>query len=101
MPFAYLVRQVNEFLPRTFLDLALIHICLESPAVGTAHIIEDMYSEYPEILEVKDLCEILGYGKKKVYQLIKEGQLKKIPCGRTIKVAKATIIDFVLQCAQK
>ena len=46
-------------------------------------------------------CEILGYGKKKVYQLIKEGQLKKIPCGRTIKVAKATIIDFVLQCAQK
>ena len=62
---------------------------------------KNMYSEYPEILEVKDLCEILGYGKKKVYQLIKEGQLKKIPCGRTIKVAKATIIDFVLQCAQK
>lgn len=45
---------------------------------------KNMYSEYPEILEVKDLCEILGYGKKKVYQLIKEGQLKKIPCGRTI-----------------
>ena len=41
MPFAYLVRQVNELLPRTFLDLALIHICLESSAVGTAHIIED------------------------------------------------------------
>lgn len=38
---------------------------------------KNMYSEYPEILEVKDLCEILGYGKKKVYQLIKEGQLKK------------------------
>lgn len=62
---------------------------------------KNMYSEYPEILEVKDLCEILGYGKKKVYQLIKEGQLKKIPCGRTIKVAKATVIDFVLQCSQK
>ena len=29
---------------------------------------KNMYSEYPEILEVKDLCEILGYGKKKVYQ---------------------------------
>ena len=39
---------------------------------------KNMYSEYPEILEVKDLCEILGYGKKKVYQLVKEGQLKKI-----------------------
>lgn len=62
---------------------------------------KNMYSEYPEILEVKDLCEILGYGKKKIYQLDKEGQLKKIPCGRTIKVAKATVIDFVLQCAQK
>lgn len=38
---------------------------------------KNMYSEYPEILEVKDLCEILGYGKKKIYQLVKEGQLKK------------------------
>lgn len=38
---------------------------------------KNMYSEYPEILEVKDLCEILGYGKKKIYQLVKKGQLKK------------------------
>ncbi len=62
---------------------------------------QNMYSEYPELLEVKDLCKLLGYEKKKVYQLIKDGQLKKIPCGRKIKVAKATVIDFVLQGAQK
>ena len=49
---------------------------------------KNMYSEYPEILEVKDLCDILGYGKKKVYQLIKEGQLKKIPCGEQSRSQK-------------
>ena len=32
---------IDKTIPRTFLDLALIHICLESSAVGTAHIIED------------------------------------------------------------
>ena len=36
---------------------------------------QNMYSEYPELLEVKDLCKLLGYEKKKVYQLIKDGQL--------------------------
>ena len=41
MPFAYFVRQVNKLLPRTFLDLALIHIGLESSAVFSIHIIED------------------------------------------------------------
>ena len=38
---------------------------------------KNMYSEYPEILEVKDLCEILGYGKKKVYQLSRKDNSKK------------------------
>ena len=47
---------------------------------------KNMYSEYPEILEVKDLCEILGYGKKKVYQLVKEGQLLVVERSRSQKL---------------
>lgn len=69
--------------------------------MDTMMLYQNMYSEYPELLEVKDLCQILGYERKKVYQLIKDEQLKKIPCGRKIKVAKATVIAFVIQSAQK
>ena len=69
--------------------------------MDTMMLYQNMYSEYPELLEVKDLCQILGYERKKVYQLIKDEQLKKIPWGRKIKVAKATVIAFVMQCAQK
>ncbi|MBR5362086.1 MAG: helix-turn-helix domain-containing protein [Oscillospiraceae bacterium] len=50
---------------------------------------------------MQKVCQILGYERKKVYQLIKDDQLKKIPCGRKIKVAKATVIAFVMQSAQK
>jgi len=62
---------------------------------------QKVYSGYPELLEVKDLCRMLGYERKKVYRLINEGQIKRIPCGRKIKVAKASVIEFILQCAQK
>ena len=38
---------------------------------------KNMYSEYPEILEVKDLCEILGYGKKRFISLSRKDNSKK------------------------
>lgn len=35
--------------------------------MDTMMLYQKMYSEYPELLEVKDLCQILGYERKKVY----------------------------------
>ena len=59
-----------------------------------------MFSEYPDILSVKEIAEILGFSTKKVYQLIHEGKMFPIPCGRTIKVAKISVINYVLQHQQ-
>lgn len=62
---------------------------------------KNMFKDYPEICGVNEICNMLGFGSTKVYQLVQSGKLQKIPHSRTIKVAKATIIDFVLQSAQK
>ena len=61
---------------------------------------EPMFSDYPEILTVKDITKILGVHPNKVYELVKEGVLPKIPCCRYIKVAKIYVIKYVLQSAQ-
>ena len=59
-----------------------------------------MFSDYPDILTVKDITKILGVHPNKVYELVKEGVLPKIPCCRHIKVAKIYVIKYVLQSAQ-
>lgn len=59
-----------------------------------------LFRNYPDIVGVKEICKMLGLGSKKVYQLIQDEKIKKIPCGRNIKVAKVSVIDYVLQSAQ-
>lgn len=59
-----------------------------------------MFAEYPEVLTVKDVCKMLGFKEKKVYQLINDGTIPRIPCGRAVRVAKASVIKLVLQSAQ-
>ena len=41
---------------------------------------EPMFSDYPEIVTVKEISEMLGLHKNKVYDLIKEG----VPLSRGI-----------------
>ena len=61
---------------------------------------DTMFSNYPEIVTVKDISNMLGLHYNKVYDLIKEGIIPKIPCCRHIKVAKISVIKYVLQSAQ-
>lgn len=60
-----------------------------------------IFKDYPDIVGVQDICKMLGIGETKAYRLIKDGTLQRIPCGHTHKVAKITVIDYVLQSAQK
>ena len=60
-----------------------------------------MYEGYTEILSVNDICKMLGIGRRRAYLLINSGQIKRIPCGRNIKVAKVAVIYYVLQSAQE
>ena len=61
---------------------------------------ETLFSDYPEIVTVKEISEMLGLHSNKVYELIKEGVIPKIPYCRHIKVAKISVIKFILQSAQ-
>jgi hypothetical protein len=57
---------------------------------------ELMFKEYPDVLGVKEICTMLGFCPKKVYDLIHEGKIAVIPCGKIIKVAKLSAIEYML-----
>lgn len=62
---------------------------------------ENLFKDYPEIVGTKQICKMLNVNEKCVYELIKSGKLTRIPCSRTILVAKVFVIKYVLQCAQE
>ena len=62
---------------------------------------EYLYKDYPDIVRTKDICKMLNINEKRAYQLIHSGKIPRIPCSRTILVAKVFVIKYVLQSAQE
>lgn len=49
----------------------------------------------PDMIDVRILCEILGCGKTKAYQLITQGAFRTIRVGRRILIPKADVAHFI------
>lgn len=50
---------------------------------------------YPEILNVKDIQEILGIGRKQAYELIESKTFHSVRVGRSIKILKEVFLDWL------
>ena len=55
-----------------------------------------MFSEFPDLLSVEDLQKALGIGRTMAYRLINSGEIKHLRIGKSIKIPKRYLIDFVL-----
>lgn len=53
---------------------------------------------YPDVLTVKDVREILHIGRNTAYKLINEQGLKCPGLGRIIRVSKQCLIDYLSSC---
>ncbi len=59
-----------------------------------------MFADYPDIVNVGQLCEMLDLKYKTVCKFIREGKIPRMPDGRKIRVAKIEVINYVLQREQ-
>lgn len=59
-----------------------------------------MFAEYPDIVGMDQLCEMLNLKYKTVCKFVREGKIPRMPDGRKIRVAKIEVINYVLQRAQ-
>ena len=51
--------------------------------------------QFPDILTVKDLQDILSVGRSKAYAILHSGELQYITIGRQIRIPKKYLLDYL------
>ncbi len=59
-----------------------------------------MFREYPDVLTIPQVAEALGIGRKAAYALVNENKLAAFRIGKSIRVPKKYLEDFVLATAR-
>lgn len=65
-----------------------------TPPEATEEVIT-MFNDYPDIVTVDHIIEMLGLGKSTVYSLLKTHQIRHVRVGAKYIVPKQAVIDFV------
>lgn len=55
-----------------------------------------MLKEYPDVLDILQVCSILGVSKKTAYRIVRDGELPCIKVGREYRVPKVNVIHYLL-----
>lgn len=59
---------------------------------------KSMFKNYPDVINVKQLQEILGgISKKLAYHLLKNNIIKSVKIGQEYKIAKADVILYLTE----
>ena len=59
----------------------------------------NLFTEFPDVLEIKDLRKALGIGRAGAYKLLQSGEIDSFKIGNTYKIPKAALIAYVArQC---
>jgi len=59
-----------------------------------------MFEEYSDILTVEEACEALRVGYNALYGLLNSGKLKGYRNGRTWRIPKAALKEYILESAK-
>lgn len=54
-----------------------------------------MFEAYPDVMSVDELCSALKIGKNTAYKLIKDKAIKSLKIGKSYKIPKCYLIDFL------
>ena len=54
-----------------------------------------MFENFPDLLTVKQLQNILSIGRSKAYDLLHSGELQYLTIGRQIRIPKRFLLDYL------
>lgn len=54
-----------------------------------------MLKEYPDVMDISQMCQILNISTKTGYRLIREGKICCIKVGRAYRIPKAHIFTYL------
>lgn len=56
-----------------------------------------MFAEYPDIITIPQLQQMLSIGRHTAYELISDGYISAVKIGQEFKIPKVNVINYVLQ----
>jgi excisionase family DNA binding protein len=70
--------------------------------INTKEVYQLMFKEYPDILDVKQVSNLLGVSTKTVYRLLRAGSLSSLKVGREFRIPKVYVLRYlkVLDCGE-
>ena len=54
-----------------------------------------MLKEYPDVMNIEQMCEVLGVSTKTGYQLLKDGCVICLKIGRAYRIPKAHVLTYL------
>lgn len=54
-----------------------------------------VFTEYPDILDVGQMSQLLRVSKKTAYKLLRQGKIDCLKVGREYKIPKANVIGYL------
>lgn len=54
-----------------------------------------MFTEYPDVVTIEQLCKMLGIGKAKAYELLNKNTIKAKRIGKKFIIPKQSVIKFL------
>lgn len=57
-----------------------------------------MFKDYPDVVDVDDLCKMLGgISRKLAYRLLHDQKIRSVRIGRSYKIPKICVIEYLMQ----
>jgi len=54
-----------------------------------------MNQSYPDVLQVSDIQQILGIGRRQAYELVNSGQFHVVRIGKTIRIHRDVFLKWL------
>lgn len=55
---------------------------------------KNLLEEYPDILDISQMCKLLNISRKLAYKILKEGDIPYRRLGRNYRISKKAITDY-------
>lgn len=55
------------------------------------------YEDLPLTMRVEDLMPVLSIGRNAAYELVRSGKIRSIRVGRSIRIPREAVIDYLTQ----
>ena len=54
--------------------------------------------DYADVLTPAECIELLSIGRNSLYRLLRDGQLRSVRIGRSYRIPKSAVVDFLNSC---